>query len=51
MLLYHIESYIESASYRRVKRTGSIGLSQNSIRNLMRFYEVIEEFEAYRTAY
>ena len=34
-LLYHIESYIESASYRRVKRTGSIGLSQNSIRNLM----------------
>lgn len=49
-LLYHIESYIESASYRRVKRTGSIGLSQNSIRNLMRFYEVIEEFEAYRKA-
>ena len=49
-LLYHIESYIESASYRRVKRTGSIGLSQNSIRNLMRFYEVIEEFEAYRNA-
>ena len=47
-LLYHIESYIESASYRRVKRTGSIGLSPNSIRNLMRFYEVIEEFEAYR---
>jgi len=49
-LLYHIESYIESASYRRVKRTGSIGLSQNSIRNLMRFYEVIEEFEEYRNA-
>ena len=49
-LLYHIESYIESASYRRAKRTGSIGLSQNSIRNLMRFYEVIEEFEAYRKA-
>jgi len=47
-LLYHIESYIESASYRRVKRTGSIGLSQNSIRNLMRFYEVIEEFETYK---
>ena len=37
-LLYHIESYIESVSYRRVKRTGSIVLSQNSIRNLMRFY-------------
>jgi integrase len=49
-LLYHIESYIESAAYRRVKRTGSIGLSQNSIRNLMRFYEVIGEFEAYRNA-
>ena len=49
-LLYHIESYIESASYRRVKRTGSLGLSQNSIRNLMRFYEVIEEFETYRKA-
>ena len=31
-LLYHIESYIESATYRRVKRTGSIGLSQNSIK-------------------
>jgi hypothetical protein len=49
-LLYHIESYIESVSYRRVKRTGSIGLSQNSIRKLMRFYEVIEEFEACRKA-
>ena len=49
-LLYQIECYIESASYRRVKRTGSIGLSQNSIRNLMRFYEVIEEFETYRKA-
>ena len=31
-----------------MKRTGSIGLSQNSIRNLMCFYEVIEEFEAFK---
>ena len=38
MLLYQIEQYIELAPTKRVKRTGSIGLSINTIRNLMRFY-------------
>ena len=45
MLLYQIEQYIELAPTKRVKRTGSIGLSTNTIRNLMRFYELIEAFE------
>ena len=47
MLLYQIEQYIELAPTKRVKRTGSIGLSSNIIRNLMRFYELIEAFEEY----
>jgi len=47
MLLYQIEQYIEHAPTKRVKRTGSIGLSTNTIRNLMRFYELIEAFEDY----
>jgi len=47
MLLYQIEQYIELAPTKRVKRTGSIGLSTNTIRNLMRFYELIEAFEEY----
>ena len=47
MLLYQIEQYIELAPTKRVKRTGSIGLSSNTIRNLMRFYELIEAFEEY----
>ena len=47
MLLYQIEHYIELAPTKRVKRTGSIGLSSNTIRNLMRFYELIDAFEEY----
>lgn len=47
MLLYQIEQYIELAPTKRVKHTGSIGLSTNTIRNLMRFYELIEAFEEY----
>ncbi len=47
MLLYQIEQYIELAPTKRVKRTGSIGLSSNTIRNLMRFYELVEAFEEY----
>ena len=47
MLLYQIEQYIELAPTKRVKRTGSIGLSSNTIRNLMRFYELFEAFEEY----
>ena len=47
MLLYQIEQYIELAPTKRVKRTGSIGLSSNTIRNLMRFYELIGAFEEY----
>lgn len=47
MLLYQIEQYIEHAPTKRVKRTGSIGLSTNTIRNLIRFYELVEAFEEY----
>lgn len=47
MLLYQIEQYIDLAPTKRVKHTGSIGLSLNTIRNLMRFYELIEAFEEY----
>ena len=47
MLLYQIEQYIELAPTKRVKRTGSIGLSTNTIRNLMGFYELVEAFEEY----
>ena len=47
MLLYQIEQYIELAPTKRVKRTCSIGLSSNTIRNLMRFYELVEAFEEY----
>lgn len=47
MLLCQIEQYIELAPTKRVRRTGSIGLSPNTIRNLMRFYGLIESFESY----
>ena len=45
-LLTQIKSYITSAPLRRIKRTGSIGLSYNTIRNLQRFYVLIKEFES-----
>ena len=45
LLLSQIKSYITSAPLRRIKRTGSIGLSYNTIRNLQRFYVLIKEFE------
>lgn len=44
-LLAQIKDYINSAPLRRIKRTGSIGLSFNTIRNLQRFYLLIKEFE------
>ena len=47
MLLYQIEQYVELAPTKRVRRTGSIGLSPNTIRNLMRFYELVESFEGH----
>ena len=47
LLLYQIEQYIELAPTKRVRRTGSIGLSPNTIRNLMRFYELVEGFEGH----
>ena len=43
-LLTQIKSYITSAPLRRIKRTGSIGLSYNTIRNLQRFYVLIKEY-------
>ena len=45
MLLFQIQKYIESAPLRRIKRTGSLGLSTYTIRNLERFYSLIESFE------
>ncbi|MDG1822337.1 MAG: phage integrase SAM-like domain-containing protein [Flavobacteriaceae bacterium] len=45
LLLYQIQKYIESAPLRRIKRTGSLGLSTYTIRNLERFYSLIESFE------
>ena len=46
LLLTQVKSYINSAPLRRIKRTGSIGLSNNTIRNLQRFYVLIKEFES-----
>jgi hypothetical protein len=45
LLLFQIQKYIESAPLRRIKRTGSLGLSIYTIRNLERFYSLIESFE------
>jgi hypothetical protein len=45
LLLYQIQKYIESAPLRRIKQTGSLGLSVYTIRNLERFYSLIENFE------
>jgi integrase len=45
MLLFQIQKYIESAPLRRIKRTGSLGLSIYTIRNLERFYSLIDSFE------
>ena len=41
-----IFNYIKHAPLRRLKRSGSLGLSKNSIRNLKRFYDLIQEFES-----
>lgn len=45
LLLFQVQKYIESAPLRRIKRTGSLGLSIYTIRNLERFYSLIESFE------
>ena len=44
-LLNHIDGYINASSTRRNAHSGSIGLSYNSMSNLMRFYELIDEYE------
>jgi hypothetical protein len=46
VLLTQISNYIKHAPLRRLKRSGSLGLSTNSIRNLKRFYDLIQEFES-----
>ena len=46
VLLTQIFNYIKQAPLRRLKRSGSLGLSTNSIRNLKRFYDLIQEFES-----
>lgn len=45
-LLTQISNYIKQAPLRRLKRSGSLGLSNNSIRNLKRFYDLIQGFES-----
>ena len=45
-LSVQISNYIKHAHLRRLKRSGSLGLSNNSIRNLKRFYDLIQEFES-----
>ena len=46
VLLTQISNYIKQAPLRRLKRSGSLGLSSNSIRNLKRFYALIQGFES-----
>mgnify|MGYP001378308162 FL=1 len=46
LICTQIKDYISSAPTKRVKRTGSIGLSKNSIRNLSQFLETVKEYEA-----
>jgi len=46
VLLTQISNYIKHSPLRRLKRSGSLGLSNNSIRNLKRFYDLIKEFES-----
>ena len=46
VLLTQISNYIKQAPLRRLKRSGSLSLSNNSIRNLKRFYDLIQEFES-----
>ena len=46
ILLNQISNYIKQAPLRRLKRSCSLGLSNNSIRNLKRFYDLIQEFES-----
>ncbi|MDC0486630.1 site-specific integrase [Flavobacteriaceae bacterium] len=46
VLVTQISNYIKQAPLRRLKRSGSLGLSNNSIRNLKRFYDLIKEFES-----
>ena len=45
LLLEQISNYINHAPYRRIKRSGSLGLSDNSVRNLIVFKKLIEDFE------
>ena len=40
LLLEQISNYIDHAPYRRIKRSGSLGLSNNSVRNLMVFKKI-----------
>ena len=44
-LLEQISNYIKHAPLRRIKRSGSLGLSDNSVRNLIVFKKLIEDFE------
>ena len=46
-LLFQVQKYIDSAPLRRIKRTGSLGLSSSSVQNLHRFYTLIQSFEAH----
>ena len=46
ILVTQISNYIKHVPLRRLKRSGSLGLYNNSIRNLKRFYDLIQKFES-----
>lgn len=46
-LNYHIQQYVDTADMRRVRSTGSIGLSYNTIRSYCLFQKIINEFQLY----
>lgn len=46
-LTQQTQLYIRNASIRRVKSTGKLGISYNTIRCYQLFYKIVEQFEAY----
>jgi integrase len=46
-LTQQTQLYIRNASIRRVKSTGKLGISYNTIRCYQLFYKIIEQFEVY----
>ena len=46
-LTQQTQLYIRNASIRRVKSTGKLGISYNTIRCYQLFYKIVEQFEVY----